>query len=165
MIKRLLNITFICAFTAGGWGSVLAANWCLYQRCIPSASENKQADAPEAKASEDGHCSKSSRAAGHAQHRAKAVKKAQPVAGKESVAQKGLSSRCGHCVSAPQSPVRSSFKASAGETRRDVGSDTQQVMRRFVLPGVASFPALTPSQGAPPALTSRRHLLINVFLI
>jgi hypothetical protein len=165
VIKRLLNFIFICAFMAGGWGTVLAANWCLYQRCIPSASENKQMDAPEEKASEDGHCSKSSQASGHEQHQAKEVKKSKPVAGKESVAQKGINSRCGHCVSAPQVPVRNSFKASASETRRDAGSCASQLAKHFILPGAASFPALAPSQGAPPTPSSRRHLLINIFLI
>lgn len=165
MIKRLLNIIFIFAFMAGGWGTVLAANWCLYQRCIPSASENKQGEAHEAKASEDGHCFNSSKPSGHGQHQATAVKQAQPVTRKESVVQKRLGSRCGHCVGAPQSPARGNFKASTSESRRDAGTDTQQVARRFVLPGVVSFPALTPSQGAPPVPSSRRHLLINVFLI
>lgn len=166
MIKRLLSISFVFALLANGLGSVMAANWCLRQRCQPAVAENKHAVEHEVKASEDSHCSSSSKPSGHEQHQAEATgKQAQPLTEKDRVAQKRVGSHCGHCIGAPQSPARSNFKASVSESRRDAGSDTQQVTRRFVLPGVASFPAMSPSQGAPPVPTSRRHLLINIFLI
>lgn len=166
MIKRLLIFSFVFALLANGLGSVLAANWCLRQRCLPAVVENKHPASHETKTSEDGHCSTSSKPSDHGQHQAEAAsKQAQPLTEKELVAQKRIGSHCGHCIGVPQSPARSNFKASANESRRDAGSDTQQVARRFVLPGVVSYPALTPSQGAPPVPTSRRHLLINIFLI
>jgi hypothetical protein len=165
VIKRLLSISFVFALLANGLGSVMAANWCLYQRCKPAVSENKHTTSHEAKASDDSHCSGYAKVSEHGDHKAAASKQAQPSPGKELVALKRLGPHCGHCVSAPQSPARSRFKAPASESRRDAGSDTSQIVRRFILPGVASFPALAPSQGAPPVPSARRHLLINVFLI
>lgn len=171
MKKKVLSISFVFALLANGLGSVLAANWCLYQRCMPAVAENEHSIAHETEASkasmasEDSHCSGASKPADHGHHQAASVKQPQPSIEQESVSQRNLRSHCGHCVSAPQAPAKFSFKSSTSETRRDAGSDKQQVMSRFVLPGVASFPALTPSQGAPPVPSPRRHLLINVFLI
>jgi len=165
VIKRLLSISFVFAFLANGLGNVLAANWCLRQLCKPAVAQNKHPLTHKADSSGDSHCSSSLKPSSQGHHQ-KAAGKQQLSSPKESVAQQKLGRpHCGHCVGAPQSPARSSINPSANEARRDEGADTKQVTRQFILPGVAYFPAMSPSQGAPPVPTSRRHLLINIFLI
>jgi hypothetical protein len=170
-MKRLLSISFVCVLLMNGAGGVLAATLCLGLRCSTPDIGNKRSAHPGAESSGAAHCAGTAEPSGHGGHHAPAVagEKIKPAAEtgpvKEAAAKAKVNSHCGHCVSAPQSPARSGFKASASESRRDPSPDTQQPARRFVLPAVASFPALRPSQGAPPAQSSRRHLLVNVFLI
>lgn len=166
MIRKLFSIGFILAVLANGWGSVLAAELCKHLNCEPLAAAQAQHASHHGISAAGEHASDQVEPSEHHSHHGVAGWESEPPAGK-AFRPVGQHERfCGHCIGAPQSPVRSASKGTPPSVRRDSGGGTSsQPVRVFVLPGVAAFPAISPSQQAPPVPAQRRHLLINIFLI
>lgn len=106
---------------------------------------------------------------GHAGHKDDGVTGGESAAPLESILTAAGShvASCGHCVGAPTMPAKESAKVVRSEERRDdVAAGVLHTRRHEVLAAVASFPALSPSQGSPPAPAGRRkHLILSTFLI
>lgn len=175
--KHLLSVGLVCAVTAAGWSSVLAAGLCPHAGCAAEAVAAKRS-APhcETSSSEDGH-SAASDPRDHAGHEEAADDKQAGEDGEADDAGRARAGSiqgalgrhdapCAHCVGSPQTPAKDSPKVARSEARRDADADAPRAARREVLTAAASFPALAPSQGSPPAPAARRkHLVLGTFLI
>lgn len=168
MIKQLLSVGFLVALTANGWGGVLAAGACPHRDCVTSAAAERHPASHTEEAQPEEHCSKG-KDGEHSERQSQqpaAGETTEPLTGQVIRAADEHARFCGHCMSAPQAPSRNSQKGTQSQARRVVNLDTPAAAGAEVLPGVASFPAITPSQCSPPAHAGRRkHLLISTFLI
>jgi hypothetical protein len=165
LFKKLSSIAFVLALTATGWSNVLAAARCPHQGCVTLTTAEERPVTDESDASMEEHCSEGMEPSEHRSHEATVVSKAESPAGTFLQRVDRHSQFCTHCMGAPPAPASSSFGAAPNQARRDAEMVAPRVVRAQVLPGVATFPALRPTQGSPPAPVQRRHLLIHVFLI
>lgn len=165
MFKKLSSFVFAVAFLASGWSTVMAGALCPHEECMgrPAAVVHHGEHEVEAPAEEG--CSKGVELAGHESHEPAG----EAITGQHSShlfrGSGGHSGSCIHCVGAPSTPVRSGFVSEPSQARRDAARQAEPPAVSGVIPSVAAFPALRPTQGSPPSTSQRRHLLINVFLI
>lgn len=101
----------------------------------------------------------------HQSHEAAAGASTGQPSGQHARAAAGHAQSCIHCVGGPSAPARSGFDVTERQTRRDAEVAAPRAIKESILPAVASFPALRPTQCSPPAPSQRRHLLIQIFLI
>ena len=166
VIRKLLSISFIIALLASGWGSVLAATMCPHEGCMTAvAAKRHSASQAEGLSSQKGHCSGSTEQPKNQSHEEAAPASAELPTKKRFDAPHQPTSDCFHCMGAPALPVRSSDESVPSQTHHDAGVASPNVTRTPVVPRVASFPAITPTQGSPPTPAEPKYLLIQVFLI
>ena len=162
--KLLFKVGLVFALTATGWSSVLAAGLCPHAECMAPASRRAAPHCGETVPPASGH-SAAPATRDHQGH-GEAADDVHANGGSMHGTPRGHTASCAHCVGAPLSPAKESPKIARSESRRDAGADSHIAGRGGVLPAVASFPALVPSQGSPPAPAGpRRHLVLSTFLI
>ncbi|MCA1635089.1 MAG: hypothetical protein LC802_15715 [Acidobacteria bacterium] len=171
MLKQLLSISFILVLTANGWGTALAANQCPHEDCVSSGTApppQSRHGAREVDAEMEEHCSGDMEQVERSEHEshgtASEEQSVPPPTAKSFGMSGGKTLFCAHCMGAPQSPVKDTSKVTQNQARRGGDVGTPPVLMAVAPPGVASFPALAPSQCSPPT-SKRRHLLLSIFLI
>ena len=166
MIRSLFSIGFILAVLANGWGSVLAAELCRHLNCEPRAAAQAQHESHHEAPAAVEHDAHQVEQPAYQSHHGTTEGEPEPPTGTFFRSAGQHERFCGHCIGAPQSPIRSTAKGTPPSVRRDSSGGTSlPPVRIYLLPGVAAFPAISPSQQAPPVPAQRRHLLINIFLI
>lgn len=181
MRQHLLISATVAALLLGGWGGIVAAALCPH---AGSSSSGAHSCFPERKTGE--HSAKDSilDASGHGQHARKAEESDESCHSPKRATEKDkthadaaphdtlptkISSRgaglCAHCAGRPANPPSSSVARESNETRR--GHEQQAgTTRPLVAPRAPAFTSqITPKQGSPPGVSSRRFVALNVFRI
>lgn len=178
MCRRFIILGVIVALSAGGWGGVLASALCARASVAASSSAEHDCCRKEQDETTATSCPMSVRAKNaehapgartHAAHEATEREgDARPRAAVSSGDARVFPPKsCAHCVGrAPQPPAAFKVRASESAKRGDEGYyPAPRAERSNISPKTSFFPHVTPTQGAPPGPTARRHVLVSVFLI
>jgi hypothetical protein len=150
----------LCALALSGWGGVLAATLCPYaaSEATLKADEHASCHAKGVKADADSSGST---------HEAMGGMEAMPQTKGESQAAIAqlAAGRMSCCISHSNLPITPTGPRETQPAGREKNhADTQGL--RAIAPYVTRFAlAVVPTQGSPPGQLTRRHLLLNVFII
>lgn len=163
-MKRLLLIGMLFALLVGDRGGVLAAMLCPHAKSESLTTAKKHACCRvEAAHEADAHCSASSHEAMGGMEMMSTV---PAVEGHAQAFGPEPPASCAHCVEQsglPNTPILALNVAE--QLKRDVSTAPVQVFRPLG-PLTATFlPPVAARQGAPPGVSTRRHVLFSVFLI
>jgi hypothetical protein len=156
-MKRLFHICVILLLLTGGWGAVLTAAFCPRAQghaCCPAKSSVQEHEHGTA-AAHDGMMmadTGDSYAVSASEGDGRAV--VEP------------SHSCPHCMGHSGVPVTEVFLANApGQSARDMSTAAPEAQETFAPPASSFTPTVISRQHAPPKASSRRHVLISVFMI
>lgn len=156
-MKRVLLILIISLLFVSGWGTVLADTICphkqarrAHERVEPIAQHREGSSCHEEMASDE----------------AEATKTTADAEDEQRASLEGQTGPCTHCITNPETPANLLvFTRGAEISKRDAGVPAL-LPSGYLSPFAASFaPPVQARQHAPPGTLSRRHLLLNVFLI
>ncbi|HLL16298.1 MAG TPA: hypothetical protein VK388_14630 [Pyrinomonadaceae bacterium] len=179
MRRFSLIFGMLLTFTAVAWGSAQAAEWCAHEAGAPSASDEHDCCRAKIGGSDAGHSpsQETSHDASHenlttrnqaeASHAGMNCGRADAASTTETgnSAFAGLS--CAECCAggSGQTPATAAVVApEQNKVKRDAGRACAR-SRDLFAPAALDVSRLAPSQHAPPAPPSHRHILLGVFLI
>lgn len=171
--RNLLFITLLLlTLSTGGWGSVIAAAFCVHHAQQPKAMAEDH-DCCRAKLEQPSeHCAAAaSNAFAHASHEAMAMDEmeAMPTVAERgaqvAVAPRQPTGACLHCVSRGGLPTAFVVAREPEQKKREANLAPPPAPEPDASRSVTFTPSLSARQHAPPGTGARRHLVLNIFVI
>jgi hypothetical protein len=156
-MRRALLIIVASLLLVSGWGTALVGAFC--KNPLEHACHQQDAEAPE-----HGYASQEEVAMDDMEMSCHETAAEPEKKGADALGQSPDS--CAHCIGGSKLPVSPFVYASGvNEARRDAGALRVEASQLLSQPAESFAPSVQARQGAPPGPQSRRHILINVFLI